>query len=261
MLFADQTGQGKVRAPGEMAGLIIAALSGRNFSFAGQSKSTKFNIVYDAKSVESGSEGSRSHPIRVSLPSESSMSFNIQVTVEDGDELHFQFPMTVKVQLRGGPLQGAIHWQGEDSRVHEYRLQGPGEVLSIDLTVDGRCDEVNRGDGSCVDFASVQLWSQGASSTIGKKRFYVRWKSQQGAQAKDRKNKAPALRNPIILDERCRCAFSSSHPRLPSHLPDRKPMLPQTSQRYQKDDLRLDEVGAPQNSSGTLKDVNFWNLP
>lgn len=177
MLFADQLGQGKVRAPGELAGLIAASIAGRNFSFAGSSKSAKFNIMHAAQFVESGSEGSRNRPIRVSLPPEGKASFNIQITAEDGDEVHFQYPMTVKVQLRGGPLQGAIHWEGEENRVLEYPLQGPGEVLSIDLTVTGRCDEVNRGDGSCVDFAYIQLWPLGASSPIGKKRFYLRLKN------------------------------------------------------------------------------------
>src|SRR5262249_2719 len=84
------------------------------------------------------------------------------------------FPLQVKVFLEGGPLQGAIHWKGEESKSIDFTLQSESDVVSVPLTISGKCDFVNREDGTCVDFAYLQVWPTGFTQPIAKKRFYLR---------------------------------------------------------------------------------------
>ncbi|MBI4403683.1 MAG: hypothetical protein HY537_05965 [Deltaproteobacteria bacterium] len=64
---------------------------------------------------------------------------------------------------------------GEESQPLAYTLNSEADLLPIDLTVSGKCDEVNRPDGSCVDFAYIQVWNNGESKKPqAKKRFYLR---------------------------------------------------------------------------------------
>ena len=73
--------------------------------------------------------------------------------------------MTVKVFFRSGPLQGAIHWDGEEAEPKTFTLTEAGQSIPIDLKVSDKCDEVNREDGSCVDYAYVQIWNNDPSET------------------------------------------------------------------------------------------------
>ena len=88
--------------------------------------------------------------------------------------------MTIKVQLRQAPIQGAVHWNKESDEPHEYVLRDEKDTAAIPLTVTGTCDEVNRPDGSCVDYAYFQIWGAGEKDEAqAKKRFYVRVIPQQ----------------------------------------------------------------------------------
>jgi hypothetical protein len=72
-------------------------------------------------------------------------------------------------------LQGAVHWKGEDQSPAVYTLSSETDTIPVALTVTGTCDEINRPDGSCVDYAYVQVWNQGETQNPqAKKRFYLR---------------------------------------------------------------------------------------
>jgi len=102
------------------------------------------------------------------------MNYDLQVALTDGEVYKFAYPVRVRVQLTDGPLQGAIHWQGEEAQYLEYTLEKPEDVANIHLAIADKCDWANRNDGSCVDFAYVQIWPAQAKSPVAKKRFYLR---------------------------------------------------------------------------------------
>jgi hypothetical protein len=179
ILFADSLGRPGLRAPGELSPLLLQALAARNFKFDGGAVAS-FAIVNTATSTEivAGKPGSRNTPIGVPLPKDGTASFELQASVKSSDQYAFRFPVTVRVQYNGGPLQGAIHWVGEEKGSQDYVLKSEADSVKLPLKVAGTCDEVNREDGSCVDFAYVQIFNAGESlRPAAKKRFYLRVKN------------------------------------------------------------------------------------
>lgn len=174
MLFADDLGNAPVRAAGELRPLITRALAGRNFNLDGSPAAT-YTMMHDTTEVVAGAPGSRQSPIPLTLKETETSTHHLKLMLKSTPTYAFKYPVTVKVQLRGGPLQGAIHWHGEETEPLVYRVVSENDTLPIDLTVSGKCDEVNRPDGSCVDFAYVQVWNDGETSKPqAKKRFYLR---------------------------------------------------------------------------------------
>ena len=86
----------------------------------------------------------------------------------------FSYPLQIKVGLQGGPLQGAVHWSGEEMQSVVYTANSEQDVVSIDLEVNGKCDSANHDDGTCSDFVYIQVLPLGAKQAIAKKRLYVR---------------------------------------------------------------------------------------
>lgn len=176
MIFADEIGRRGVRRPGELHDIILAALQSRNF-YPQETERGSLTLTYDGHAVDSGKPGSRGRDIRVTLDPTASQTFTVTATVQDGTGFHFNYPLTLRVYLRTGPLQGAVHWTGEEQTFVDYTINQSGEQVSIPLEVSGTCDSVNREDGSCSDFAYIQVFNGIASPTtkaFGKKRFYVR---------------------------------------------------------------------------------------
>jgi hypothetical protein len=173
LLFADERGNAPLRAPGELSQLIVKALAGRNFAYD-PLKAASFALTYDSKPVNAGDVGSRAKPIRVSLRGNETAKYSIQVSAKESADYSLHFPITVKVSFEGAPIQGAIHWIGKEKGAKTYTLKTADDIANIDLEVSGTCDAVNRPDGSCVDYAYVQLIPSGMSRPIGKKRFYLR---------------------------------------------------------------------------------------
>lgn len=174
LLFADERGHLPLRAPSELRQVILDSLAGRNFSLE-QDKPAQFQLSYQDQSITSSGLGSRRLPIPVKLNKEETKSFVLEAALQSSSLYQFQYPVTVKVQLRNGPVQGAIHWNEESDEPLIFNLQNETDKLQIPLSVKGTCDEVNRPDGSCVDFAYVQVWNQGESKQpVAKKRFYLR---------------------------------------------------------------------------------------
>jgi hypothetical protein len=173
MIFADELGHLPTRAPGELKALILAALAGRNFTLDGKNRA-QYKISYNGNEVTDEGLGSRSKPIRLSLPAGEKATYQLKIEVSDGATYQFKYPMKVRVQLQRGPLQGALHWDGEENNYVDYVLSKAGESLDLSLSISDKCDEVNRPDGSCVDFAYIHLLPDGAKTSVAKKRFYLR---------------------------------------------------------------------------------------
>lgn len=173
MLFADSLGS-SLRAPNELKALITQSLNGRNFVF-GTGPVAEVSLKNDGKEVDAYGPGSRRSPIPLTMAPEEKADFTLTTVLKSTDTYKFKYPVTVKVELVKGPLQGAIHWVGEEQNPKVFTINSEAEALSIPLSVVGKCDAVNRPDGSCVDFAYVQVFNNGETKQPqSKKRFYLR---------------------------------------------------------------------------------------
>jgi hypothetical protein len=176
MLFADELGRTGVRAPGELSAMILAALAGRNFSMEGATPAN-FVVKMGNGELSSTGPGSRENPIKVKLPTVGKVKYVLRVQVRNGANYQFKFPVQVRVGFNSGPLQGAIHWGGEEKGPYVVTLNSQDDVVPVPLVVDRKCDFSNREDGSCVDYAYMQVWNAGETSKPqAKKRFYLRLK-------------------------------------------------------------------------------------
>lgn len=171
--YADELG-GVSRTPGEMSALIDEAFSKRNFSMD-SSKVARFDVTVEGKVLDSEHEGARERPVPLRMGLTDKKAFNLEVKIQDGDVYAYQYPVELRVYLRSGPLQGAVQWDGESDRPQVFTLTKANLSQKFNLTVNGKCEAVNREDGSCVDYAYIQLWDQRTKDEpIAKKRFYVR---------------------------------------------------------------------------------------
>lgn len=179
LLFADSLGRPGVRQPNELKGHLMQALAARNFRIDGGPVAT-FALVNteDGEEVVADGPGSRNNPIPLKMAPTETRKFQLTAQVKNSDEYGFKFPVQVKVEYKSGALQGAIHWAGKANNPEVYTLNSEADVASIPLEVSGKCDEVNRADGSCVDYAYVQIWNNGETDRpVAKKRFYLRIKN------------------------------------------------------------------------------------
>jgi len=79
------------------------------------------------------------------------------------------------VNYTGGALEGGVHWLNEENGSLTFVLNSESEVAKFNLGTAGVCDEINRPDGSCVDYAYIQIWNHGETlKPQAKKRFYLR---------------------------------------------------------------------------------------
>ena len=173
MLFADSLGA-SVRRPGELRDLIVKALAGRNFHLD-TAPVAQFALKNGNDEILAGAPGSRQNPIRVKMAQSEAKSYHMSVQLKSSTSYSFKYPISIKVVFQGGPLQGAIHWTGKEQSPVIYTLTKESDAAQFDLTASGKCDAVNRPDGSCVDYAYVQVWNNGeAKKPVAKKRFYLR---------------------------------------------------------------------------------------
>jgi len=172
LIFADELGRAGLRNPGEMRGLILTSLAGRNFSAMG-APVAQFSIQYQGNEISSEAEGAREQPIKIErVPA--GETFPLRLALVETETYKFKYPVKVEVGLRGGPIQGAIQWKGEDVLPVVYEFQTKDQVLPVDLGITGKCDEINRTDNSCVDFAYIKVFNAGQTQPVAKKRFYLR---------------------------------------------------------------------------------------
>jgi hypothetical protein len=175
ILFADQLGRPGVRLPGELSSSLLAVLNGRNFHLDGTSVA-EFKLVNEGAKQEvlANTPGSRQTPNQLTIAKDAEASFDVSATLKSSGDYHFQYPVTVKIQFTGGPIQGAAHWVGEEQGTQSMVMNSEAEMARFTLKVKGACDEINREDGSCVDFAYIQIFNHGVTDLpVAKKRFYV----------------------------------------------------------------------------------------
>jgi len=176
VLYADSLGRDSLRDPNEMKPLVLAALAGRNFNLDG-SPAAEFILKNDQDVVTDSGPGSRRSPIVLELKPEEKTTYNLSVALKSSNQFKFKYPVTVKVGLRGGPLQGAVHWEGEEQEPIVHMMKSEADLLAIPLSASGTCDDINMEGGGCRDFAYIQIFQNGAQRPIAKKRFYLRIKN------------------------------------------------------------------------------------
>ena len=180
ILFADQLGRAGLRKSGELKPLLMAAVGGRNFHLD-STPNAYFKLMNETNKSEeviAGSIASRGHPIQLKLAKNEVAQFKIGVSLRSSKDYAFKYPLTIKVVFNQSPLQGAVHWVGEETGARVIVLKSEAETVHIPLAVSGACDAVNREDGSCVDYVHVQIFNQGETNhPVAKKRFYVQVKN------------------------------------------------------------------------------------
>lgn len=179
MFFADSLGQTGVREKGELTPMIVSALNGRNFGLDG-SEPAKFDLLLETDKgltpVSDANEGSRRNPVKVAIKDGQSVNKTIRISLASSKAYAFNYPVKVRVQLNGGPLQGAVRWVNEEKQPFELTLNSDQDVAVVPLGITSGCDFSNRDDGSCSDFAYVQIFDGKTTSReypVAKKRFYV----------------------------------------------------------------------------------------
>ena len=175
LYFADTVGRVNLRQAGELSPVITEALNSRNFAV--EADRAVFAFQHDGKDIVAGKPGSRGKEILLELKAEETATKVVTVKINNGKDYSFSYPVTVKVFYNSGPLQGAIDWQNEDSEPSLFELTSDGQSIDIPLTVKGTCDEINRSDGTCSDFAYIQIWNKDGKRAVAKKRFYLEVKT------------------------------------------------------------------------------------
>jgi hypothetical protein len=172
MLYADEIGS-SLRAPGKYKNIILDTLSARNFSFEKSFKPAEMKITFADSELTHDSPASREKPLS-SCGENGKVSYDLKLSLKEGDAHFIQFPATVKVEYKKGALQGAIKWDGEVNNPEVYTISGADETLTLPIRASLECDFVNQPDGSCKDYAYIQIFNQGSAKPIAKKRFYLR---------------------------------------------------------------------------------------
>ena len=172
MLYADELGSSR-RASGEYASVIKAALASRNFSFSSDFRPATMKVTFGSIELTNESAASREKPIEA-CDADGAANYTLKVSLTEGDTKFIKFPATVKVEYKKGALQGAIAWKGEESNPTVYEIASEGETLDIPLEASMKCETINQPDGSCKDYAYIQVFNPGSDKPAAKKRFYLK---------------------------------------------------------------------------------------
>lgn len=172
MLFADDLGRSGLRDRGELRSLITASVNGRNFASSGTP--ARFDVMNGEEPLTATGPGSRPRPIPINLKETESVNYELKLSLHSGTDFRFKFPVTIRAEFLNSPLQGAIHWTAEEENPVIFTLLSESNEIKVPLTVLGKCDAINRPDGSCVDYVHLQVFNRGESKPVAKKRFYLR---------------------------------------------------------------------------------------
>lgn len=172
MLIADELGS-EVRDPNQFKEIILDALTSRNFAFTKEFSPAVMKVTFGGIELTNSSLASRERPMQAcGQNGEVKVDLNVELT--SGDSNFIKFPAIVKVEYKKGALQGAIKWAGEESTPTVYTITSKEDLLNIPLTASTTCEVVNQPDGSCKDYAYLQVFNLGDQKPIAKKRFYLR---------------------------------------------------------------------------------------
>jgi hypothetical protein len=172
MLYADELGS-EVREMGQFKAIIENSLVKRNFSFNGDFKPSSMTITFENGELTNSSEASREKPIS-ECGINGVVAHDLKLELKSGDAKFIRFPAIVKVEFQKGALQGAIKWDGEETNPTLYTINSEDEVLNIPLRASMECENVNQPDGSCKDYAYIQVYNNDSLKPVAKKRFYLK---------------------------------------------------------------------------------------
>lgn len=176
MLYADELGS-EVRSAGQYKKIILKALERRNFGF-GNFQEAKMQVTFESGELTNISPASRDRPL-VECGVDEIVSHNLKIKLTKGDASFIKFPATVKVEYQKGALQGAIKWEGEETNPTSYLINSEDEILDVPLRASMDCETVNQPDGSCKDYAYLQVFNPGEVKPVAKKRFYLKLNKSQ----------------------------------------------------------------------------------
>ena len=174
MLYADELG-GTTRAPGAYKDLLLRALGDRNFSFNGSAVKADLLVEFDGRLLDDTLPASRENPLPACDMS-GTAHYDLKVSVKDGETFAFAYPVKVEVEFKNHALQGAINWAQEVVNPNVFVLNGPADKIDLPLDASMTCEEINQPDGSCKDYAYIQVTSAGEAKPRAKKRFYLKIK-------------------------------------------------------------------------------------
>jgi len=172
MLYADELGS-EVREKLQFKELITSALVKRNFSFDPGFVPSSMKVTFEKGELTNASEASRDRPL-VECGVDGVVTHNLKIDLNSGDAKFIKFPAIVKVEFKNGALQGAIKWEGEETNPTIYTVNSEEEILSIPLKASMECETVNQPDGSCKDYAYLQIFNHDNLKPVAKKRFYLK---------------------------------------------------------------------------------------
>ncbi|HXH74444.1 MAG TPA: hypothetical protein VNJ08_05740 [Bacteriovoracaceae bacterium] len=172
MILADELGSA-VRAPGQYSELMANALSARNFAFSSEFAPATMKLTFGTTELTNESPASREKPL-TPCDASGTVGFDLKLKLTSGDSQFITFPAIVKVEFKKGALQGAIKWEGEESNPTVYEVSSAEDLLTIPVKASMDCETVNQPDGSCKDYAYVQVFNQGDAKPRAKKRFYLK---------------------------------------------------------------------------------------
>lgn len=177
MIYADSLGS-KFREAGKYKDIIVEALKSRNFSFSSSFSPANMTVTFGDTVLTDASEASRERPL-TPCGEDGVVSYDLKVELTSGQSEFIKFPATIKVEYQKGALQGAIKWLGEESNPQVYTISSAEEILHLPIKASMECDSINQPDGSCKDYAYIQVWNEGSHKPIAKKRFYLKLNKEE----------------------------------------------------------------------------------
>lgn len=171
MLYADELGSA-TRAAGAYRQLIIDALGSRNFSFDESATKADLLVEFDGRLLDDTLPASRENPLPACDMS-GVAHYDLKVSVKDGAAFAFSYPVKVEVEFKNHALQGAVRWLQEDINPRVFTLNSAADVLDLPLDASMECDEINQPNGTCKDYAYIQVTNAGETKPRAKKRFYL----------------------------------------------------------------------------------------
>lgn len=177
MLYADELGS-EVRQPNQFKSIILKALAERNFAFESTFKPAFMLVTFNDIELTNASMASRDNPL-TPCSVDGVVSYDLKVKLFSGDAEFIKFPATVKVEFKSGALQGAVKWEREVNNPLTYVVNNAEEILNIPLKASMECDFINQPDGSCKDYAYLQVFNEGSVKPKAKKRFYLKIKDKE----------------------------------------------------------------------------------
>jgi hypothetical protein len=177
MLYADELGS-SVRSPGKFHSIIVNALKARNFAFSKSFRPAKMKITFNNTELTNDSPASREKPLTLCGPN-GIISYDLNLTLSGEETKFITFPAIVKVEYKKGALQGAIAWEGEDQNPQQYTVESENDTLVIPVKAGPHCEFINQPDGSCKDYAYIQIFNQESKRPVAKKRFYLKINSKE----------------------------------------------------------------------------------